>query len=89
MMNSYYYQAGVSLPINAPIASSFEEVIKGKLNRDKLATRIEQSQRILRANRLLNLTYNGIGGMNYEMIIMVVIIVILEPCLNPQDSTKP
>jgi len=58
MMNSYYYQGGVSLPINAPIASSFEEVIKGKLNRDKLVARIEQSQLILRANRLLNLTYN-------------------------------
>jgi hypothetical protein len=60
---SYYinddeWESFIESVLMAAIADASEEVLNGKLNRAQLAAKIEQSQIILTANRLLNLTYN-------------------------------
>ena len=57
-INNDEWEGFIESVLMAAIADASEEVLNGKLNRVQLTARIEQSQIILTAHRLLNLTYN-------------------------------
>jgi Domain of unknown function DUF29 len=57
-INNDEWEGFIESVLMAAIADASEEVLNGKLNRVQLATRMEKSQIILTAHRLLSLTYN-------------------------------
>ena len=57
-INNDEWEGFIESVLMAAIADASEEVLNGKLNRVQLTARIEQSQIILTAHRLLSLTYN-------------------------------